>query len=202
MILIFIVGFGLVLLAGTLHATLYGPRAKARKRLREASRNLEDGAVVTLTGKVIAKAKRVEAPLSGREGVAYAASARIYTKQRGYNKRVVDEVVETLMVELELETKDHVVLVVGEEPHIEFPGNPVIPRKLDREQRFLAVHGHADISAATEGFDEVVIVPGMKVSVHGVVHIEVAGAESYRETGKRSVLAGHPAHPLTIGRPI
>lgn len=55
----------------------FGPRAQARRRLREASRELADGAVVTLIGKVVAQHKVLEAPLSGRSGVAFSASARI-----------------------------------------------------------------------------------------------------------------------------
>lgn len=202
MILVVVVCIGLFVLVGTVHTALYGPRAQARKRLRGASRDLVDGAVVTLTGKVIAKTKRVEAPLSGREGVAYAASARIYTSVGRMPGQRSAEVVETMMVEFELQTNDDVVLVLGEEPQIALPGAPLIPRRLDREQRFLRIHGYAAVNAQAAGFDEVVIEPGMKISVHGVVRIEPVASADYRATATRIVVSGDPAHPLTIGRPV
>jgi len=187
--------------AGAVHAALFGPRARARKRLRDASRELVDGAVVTLTGKVVAKTKLVEAPLSGREGVAYFASARVYTIRPA--PKVAVELVESMMVDFELHTKGGIVSVEGDTVQVELRGEPLIPRKLAREQRFLDVHGYQSENAAAAGFDEVVITAGMKISVHGVVQIEAAPDEStYRETGKKIVLAGHPAHPLTIGRPL
>lgn len=108
------------------------------------------------------------------------------------------------MLEFQLETKDGKV-VVGESEHlvIEFPPEPIIPRKIDREQGFLDEHGYPHIAAQSAGFDEVVITAGMKISVHGAVRIEAApGEASYRETAKRIVLTAPPGHPLTIGRPI
>jgi len=188
-----------------IHQAVLGPRAKARKRMRAAARELVDGAVVTLTGKVVAKAQVIEAPLSGREGVAFSARARIYTEVRGGRlggRSLANEITEALMVEFELATDEGPVVVSDSELVIEFPPDPIIPRKIDREQRFLFAHA-PEIHAANAGFDEVLIQPGMKVSVHGAVHIEAAPAESgYRETGKRVVISAPPGHPLTIGRPV
>lgn len=181
---------------------LFGPRARARKRMRAAARELVDGAVVTLTGKVVAKGKVIEGPLSGRSGVAFSARARIYNGNGGAARKVDSEITEALMVEFVLDTKDGPVVVADSELVIEFPPDPIIPRKIDREQRFLLDHAR-DTHAANAGFDEVVIAPGTKISVHGAVHIEVAPAESgYREAGKRIVLSAPPGHPLTIGRPV
>lgn len=198
---------GVSALGTTIHTALLGPRAMARRRMREAARELVDGTVVTLTGKVVAKSKVIEGPLSGRDGVAFSATARIYggrpiASGMVAGRTIAHEIVDALMVEFELETKDGTVVVADSELVIEFPPEPIIPRKLDREQRFLFDHGH-DVHAANVGFDEILIKPGMKVSVHGAVHFESAPGESgYRETGKRVVITAPPGHALTIGRPI
>lgn len=187
----------------TIHHALFGPRAQARKRLKQASRELTDGAVVTLTGKVVAKTKVIQGPLSGREGVAFSACARIYaTRGRMGSGDIAHEIVDAMMVEFELDTQDGKIVVLDSKLVVEFPPEPIIPRKIEREQRFLLDHGH-DVNAGDAGFDEVIIRPGMKVSVHGAVHVEAApGESSYRETGKRIVLTAPPGHPLTIGRPV
>ena len=86
---------------------------------------------------------------------------------------------------------------------LEFPPEPLIPRKLEREQAYLAAGGHGNVLARESGFDEIVIAPGMKVSVHGAVRVEVEQGEStYRETGKKIVVTAPPGLPLTIGRPV
>lgn len=192
-------------LAAAVQQALFGPRAKARKRLRAAARDLTDGTVVTLTGKVVAKKQVIAGPLSGRDGVAFSARARIYRQVSTgrLGGRTIDaEIVDAMMVEFELDTKDGTVVVTDSELVVEFPPEPIIPRKLDREQQFLFDHGH-NVHANGVGFDEVIIRPGMKVSVHGAVHIEAAPGESgYRETGRRVVLSAPPGHPLTIGRPV
>jgi hypothetical protein len=189
-------------LTATIHAAVFGPRAKARRRLRAAARELVDGAVVTLTGKVVAKGKVLESPLSGRDGVAFSASARIYTGTRRGIPAIAAQIHEAMMVEFELVAKDGTIVVLDSDVVIEFPPEPIIPRKIDREQRFLAAHGH-DIHPGSVGFDEVVVTNGMKVSVHGAVRIEAAPTEAgYRETGQRITLAAPPGHPLTIGRPV
>jgi hypothetical protein len=198
--LIFFVCFALVGAVGGVHRVMYGPRAQARKRLRNASRELTDGAVVTLTGVVRAKGEMLTAPLSGRQAVAFSSTARIYAGE-GYYRHVADSVHQQQMVDFVLETKEAVVEIESATAELEYAPEPLIPRKIQREQAFLRAAGH-NVHPRSSSFDEVVIAPGMKVSIHGVVRIEVAGAEGYRETGKRIVLASHPAHPLTIGRPI
>ena len=200
--IIFVLFFvGLSGLATAIHAAVLGPRAKARKRLRQASRELVDGAVVTLTGKVVARSKVLEAPLSGRDGVAFSSNARIYTTKRP--PAIAAQIDEAMMVEFELETKDGKLVVSEGDVVIEFPPDPIIPRKIEREQRFLDAHGYGHVHAGSVGFDEVVITAGMKISVHGAVRVEAApGEATYRETGKKIVLAAPPGHPLTIGRPV
>lgn len=197
-----LVGVGLMSAAAAILNALYGPRAQARKRLRQASRPLTDGAVVTLTGVVRAKDETLTAPLSGKPAVAFASMARIYEYQ-GRSKKLVDRIGQQQFVDFILETKDGPVMVDATSVEIEFPPEPLIPRKLEREQAYLETYGRGEKAARNAGFDEAVIAPGMKVSVHGAVRVEVAqGEATYRETGKRIVLAPPPGLPLTIGRPV
>ena len=201
MILWVLVLVGLSGVTAAVRAALFGPRARARKRMRQAPRELVDGAVVTLTGKVIAKSQVLGAPLSGRDGVAFSSTARIYTSARPPS--IAAQITEAMMVEFELETTDGTILVSEGDVVIEFPGDPIIPRKIAREQQFLDDHGYGHIHAGTVGFDEFVITPGMTISVHGAVRIEAAPGEAmYRETATRIVMAAPPSHPLAIGRPI
>jgi hypothetical protein len=200
--LLIVMGVAVVSGVAAILNALYGPRAQARKRLRAAPRELTDGAVVTLTGVVRAKGAMLTAPLSGKQVVAFSAMARIYELQ-GRHKVVVDQIAQRQFVEFFLDTKDGPVLVDATTVELEFPPEPLIPRKIEREQAYLETCGHGEKAARNAGFDEAVIVPGMKVSVHGAVRVEVAQGEAgYRETGKQIVLAPPPGLPLTIGRPV
>lgn len=200
MSIIFFLAAAIAALIGAVHTAIYGPRAKARKRLREASRELVDGAVVTLTG-TIAAVETLEAPLSGRTVVAFASNARIY-EGVGKHRRLVEEVFEVESKDFILETKDGLIHVESTKPALALPAEPLIPRKIELEQRYLVERGKT-AHARDAGFDEIVITAGMKVSVHGAVRFEaVPGEATYRETGKKIILSAPPGHPLTIGRPL
>lgn len=196
--------FGVGSVVGGVHTAFFGARAKARKRLRRASRELVEGAVVTLTGTVRAKGELVTGPLSGREGVAFLVTARIFGPEIQYmrSRPVVDRLQRREIREFILETKDGPIEIEPGDALIEYAPEPLIPRKIEREQAFLRASG-SDVHAKDAGFDEVVIQPGMKVSVHGAVHFEVAPSDAgYRETGRRVILSAPPDHPLTIARPV
>lgn len=201
--LVILLGIAVVSGLAALLNALYGPRARARKRLREAPRELTDGTVVTLTGVVRAKGETLlTAPLSGKQVVAFSSMARIY-EYHGRTKKVIDHVAQHQFVEFILDTKDGPVSVDATSVEIEVPPEPIIPRKIEREQAYLEQCGYGEKAARNAGFDEAVILPGMKVSVHGAVRVEVTQGEAgYRETGKRIVLAPPPGLPLTIGRPV
>lgn len=200
--LLMLLAVGLASGVGAVLNALYGPRARARKRLRDASRELKDGAVVTLTGVVRANGATLTAPLSGREVVAYRSAGRIFVGD-GRFRRLDAEVWQQDSVSFVLETKEAAVTVEADTVALEYAPEPLIPRKVALEQQFLAANGHPRASMRDTGFDEVAITPGLEISVHGVVRIEIVGGDGdYREAGKKVVLAGHPAHPLTIGRPV
>jgi hypothetical protein len=169
-------------------------RAEVRRRMREAPQHLADHSVVTLTGTVKLVGEPLVAPLSGTRCVLHRSSARTFSQGREMETFTVCELAPFL-----LETRDGDVLVDGDTADIPDRGRPLIPRKIEREQEFLLAHGILT-EARSAGFDEIVIVPGAKISVHGVARVEVdaRSAASYRDTPTRVRLVGDAQHPLTI----
>jgi hypothetical protein len=193
--------------AGAIGNALWGPRARARKRLDAGKRTtIADREIVTLTGVVRARGELLEAPLTGAPCVLYEAVGRVYSAFADRNHREVEaEVVEQKLVPFELETADGIVLVEAESAEVELPRIPCIPRKIDRERTFLLERGQSAEQIRYAGFDELRIVPGDRIRVQGMAIVELDpgdGAErGYRENAPRRIrLVPHAEHPLTIGR--
>jgi hypothetical protein len=178
-------------------------RRAAKNRLTKAIAELRDGEAVSLSGTVVAGSALLEAPLSGKSCVYWAATARMFRLER--RKAVLlGETHAAKLVSFRLETADGVVHVEGEAAETELPSISVIPRKIDRDRAFLTAQGHEWQLASTAGFNEVTVAPGDKISVHGVVVIERAaavGEAGYRDEAARIRLVDHPAHRLTLGKP-
>ncbi|MFT3697156.1 MAG: hypothetical protein QM831_28700 [Kofleriaceae bacterium] len=182
---------------------------KLRQRLLAAPQQFEDNAVVTLTGTVKQIGEeQLTAPLSGRTCVAFMASARTYAQSAaGFGTRSVRavelEVIEAVMLPFLLITKEGNVLVDGEDCLLPHRSAPIIPRKLERERRFLnrLADGRADAAAKDAGFDELVVTPGMKVRVHGVTRkqLTAGGGDEvgFRDAPMQIHLTGHEG-PLVI----
>jgi len=205
--LLIFAAFLLVAGAGAIGNALWGPRARARKRLDAGKRTtIADREIVTLTGVVRARGDLLEAPLTGTPCVLYEAVGRIYSAVAHRNSRDLEaEVVEQKLVPFELETADGVVLVDCESAEVELPRLPCIPRKIDRERTFLLERGQSAEEVRYAGFDELRIVPGDKIRVQGMAIVEQDPGDSaergYREDAPRRIrLVPHAAHPLTIGR--
>ncbi len=186
---------------------MWGPRARARKRLDRGTRTtIADREIVTLTGVVRTRGDLLEAPLTGLPCVLYEATGRVYSAALHRNSRDLEaEIVEQKLVPFELETPDGLVLVEGEAAEIELPRLPCIPRRIDRERAFLLERGQSAEQIRYAGFDELRIVPGDKIRVQGMAIVEMDpgdGAErGYRaEAPRRIRLVSHAEHPLTIGR--
>jgi hypothetical protein len=208
--------FVIVAFAGSLvtaAAAIWGPRARARRKalraLRSGSPTLADHSLATVTGKVRPAATALTAPLSGRRCIAYRAVARIYETRAsrvslvGQKRNLIAEIAEARMVSFELDTVHGIVIVDGDEPNLVVPAVPVIPRKIGREGSFLAAHGTSPHETRTAGFDEVIVEPGDKISVHGLVVVEAdPNVGNYREVGQRYRIIADPDHPLTIGAPV
>lgn len=197
----------LVAAGGAVGNALWGPRAQARRRLREGSAKLADREVVTLTGTVREAGDLLEAPLSGRRCVLYQAIGHVKELQSGdrYAKSI-GEIVEHEMVAFDLDIGDAVVRVEGNAAELELPPIPLMPRKLEREVGLFQRHGYQAALTRTSSCGEVVVVPGDRVAVQGMAIIELDPSSpderGYRENAPRKIrLVAHEAHPLTIGRP-
>ncbi len=193
--------------AGAIGNALWGPRARARKRLDAAKRTtIADREIVTLTGTVRSLGEMLEAPLTGTACVLYEAVGRIYSGDAHRNSRDLDaEVVEQKLVPFGLETAEGMVLVECETAEVELPHLPCIPRKIDRERAFLLERGQSAEQIRYAAFDELRIIPGDKIRVQGMVIIEqdptATDERGYREDAPRRIrLVPHAEHPLTIGR--
>lgn len=197
----------MVAAAGAVGNALWGPRARARKRLDAAKRTtIADHEIVTLTGVVRAIGGMLEAPLTGIACVLYEAVGRVYGEKVGRNARDVEAtVIEQNLVPFDLETAEGLVRVEAARAEVEMPRIPCIPRRIDRERTFLLEHGQSVEMIRYAGFDELRIVPGDKIRVQGMAIIDAdpsATTESgYRDGGPRRIrLVPHADHPLTIGR--
>jgi hypothetical protein len=182
---------------------LWGPRARARRRLRAGVRALADGEVVTLVGKVRAPtAALLTAPLSGRTCVGFESLVGAY-EGTGLARRLKPRFAVREFVPFELETKHGCVFVdATSEISVALPPAPVIPRSLERERQFLAEHAAAQ-QLKESAFEEVCVLDGDVVAVQGIAMIEqVADARErgYRDVAMRARLVAHPNHPLTIGK--
>jgi hypothetical protein len=108
-----------------------------------------------------------------------------------------------LLVPFLLEGPDEVVLVDGDHALFDVPSTKLTSSQ--RKHSFMTMHGYTSQHGAGAGFREVVIEPGMKVTVVGVVMRDVALAPAVDEQAFRSGppptvrLTGNRKHPLAIG---
>jgi hypothetical protein len=193
------VGFvAIVVFGGALGIAFYRAGLRAKRRA---------GAGGALVGTVKQIGDLLVAPLSGIPCVAYRTVARTYSAKRPDvltdatrlqtgmvgdlhpKRRLDDEFAATAIVPFVLVTNDGDVLVDATTCHVLAPGMPLIPRKLELEQKFLARMG-VDASAATAGFDESRIEVGAKVEVRGIA----------RSEAPNRTITGSSAQPLTIDR--
>ncbi|MEO8554007.1 MAG: hypothetical protein ABI678_28730, partial [Kofleriaceae bacterium] len=182
-------------------------RVAIRGKPRAAPRQVEDHALVTLTGIAKLRGTPLIAPLSGRACVAFRATGRTYKLgalsgfSGGRHRTLDQEVSELVMTPFVLVTDQGEVQVDGERCELSLRGEPIIPRKLELERDFMikaALIGRVQDA----GFDEVVILAGAKVLVHGIARREVAstgGETGFREAPMQIRLTGDATHPITIG---
>ncbi|HEY5947140.1 MAG TPA: hypothetical protein VIV40_16670 [Kofleriaceae bacterium] len=197
------------LAAGTVAVcnALWGPRAKARKRLKSASMTLTDRAVVTVVGTVREPAELLVAPLSGRRCVLFESFAHVKQLQSGQRyAEQIGELRQRQMVPFELDIGDEVVLVDGTSADVELPPAAIVPRKIEREVAFLVAGDQPGKLVANSGFEETTIAVGDRIAVQGMAIIELdptaPDERGYREQAPRKIrIVGHDDHPLTIGRP-
>lgn len=179
-------------------------RAKVRRSLRRGSSAFADRAGVTVTGTVRAIGELVESPLSGRRCVVVHAFAELPEIDDSLALPENVRLTTRLMVPFELETNDGPVLVDGTSADLEMKAARISPRSAERERAFVVTHGRSAAVAPVATFREIVVMPGMRISVHGMALVEADhGAErGYRDAAsKRHRLVAHPDYPLAIGAP-
>ena len=113
-----------------------------------------------------------------------------------------DELASRAMVRFALATGTGEVIVEGDQAELAHPLRTIIPRKLEREERFLADAGFAGRSINAFAFEEGAIEVGMTVAVYGVARVEVtasAGETGFRDAPTTTRIVGDERHPLTIG---
>jgi hypothetical protein len=174
------------------------------RRLARGTTPIADREVVTVEGTVTATASSLTAPLSGRSCVAYHAVATLYRVQRHQDRIPLGTIDEHRLTpfDLEIARGGETVTIDGDRAELADLPRPLIPRKLDLEQRFVSRHGHPPELARYGGFEEAVISVGDRICVQGLAVVEAhAGADQlYRDGARRIRIIPHAAHPLTIGR--
>jgi hypothetical protein len=172
-----------------------------------------EGTLVRVTGIVRKRDTLIVAPLSGVECVA--ARARVTTglwQVRGaYRPREWFAIV-SFVLDRDGEPP---VVVEGQHARIALPPEKLRrakagSRELVRREQLLLQLGLKATSAFRAGCQEIAIVPGMRVSIAGVMMLEVPAAAPAAddERGFRDLpattmrLVGNATHPLVIGSPI
>jgi hypothetical protein len=164
---------------------------------------IEDNAPATIIGRVKAIGEPLEAPLSGKPCVAFAARARTLVRSSVGNRwHCTAEHGELRLVPFVLVTRSGDVVVDSQFIDLIDQPTPLLPRRLDRQSAFLA---KLDVTSGQRfSFDEVIVEPGMKIVVKGIAQIEVdpapTGESGFRDTPTRIRLTGDEARPLTIDR--
>lgn len=189
-----------VVVAGhTIYRRFWGPDAKARRRLAEVSTTITDRAVVTLVGSVRA-VETLEAPLSGTDCVAYIAWAEVGSSDA--DRRRNPQNTSKKMVPFELVTSEGTVLIDATDAEIALAPRSLIPRKLDREAKFLTELGRDASRIKLWSFRQISIQENDSIRVQGMALVEQIPPDErdhYRKLGQKVRLVQHEAHPLTIG---
>ena len=204
LILVIAILTGTISVGSAILTGLIGPRARARRRLRQPTVTLADREVVTLVGKVQALDAVLTAPLSGRDCVAFEATAMLYGVQRTAYMKASGAVLQRSMTAFALVTDSMRVIVDGESAEIALSSVPIIPRSIDRELQFLELHGHGMKFVKNSIFGEAVVLVGDRITVQGMAVVEYVHDDperGYRDAPTRVRLVAHPQHPLTIGKP-
>ncbi|MDB4955628.1 MAG: hypothetical protein JWO36_3197 [Myxococcales bacterium] len=199
--LLSVIVFGVASAAAAVSNEIWGPRGKARRRLRTGVTAIADRTIVTVSGTVRAPAQPLVAPLSGRPCVLYQSFGRIYDGA-GRSRTLRATLERREMISFELEIEGRTVIIDGTTAEIDLRPAPTIPRKLELEVAFVTSAGHSVDYVRGGGFEEITIAPGDKIRVQGmaIVEAELPGERGYRdETMTKVRIVAHDQHPLTIG---
>jgi len=184
-------------------------RRRVQKELRALpalEAGTPDGAQVKVTG-VVRALEPLTAPLSGRACVVFRARVEIPTTgganyPASIQKRF--ELLELSPFAIDRGT-DGTVLVDGSHALLDVPVvTDTVPELCEK---FLVGRGLTVRDASAARFEEMIIEPGMTITVTGLLQHDVATAPSAAERGFRTEhaptlrLTGNAEHPLAIGAP-
>ena len=172
---------------------------KRRRDLRRAPR-LVDHEVMTVTGIVVAGEHVLTAPLSGHACVAHRASARL----RGRPSAAVhSEQASTAFV---VATAAGPVCVDPGELALDLVPLVVLDHAVHDRTAFLERQGIDPVQRGQLSFDEIVIAPGSRISIRGMIRIGLdqgsASERGYREAlpSTARLVATAPTAPVTVVR--
>jgi len=175
-------------------------RARRNRDLRR-SPPLVDSELVTISGVVQPLGSPLEAPLSGHRCVAHRSRAQVFATDQPW--RLVAEPCEHEVAPFVVETRHGPVRIDAHELHLEMAPSSLVDRSTLHQRTFQTRHAiDRDVRAY---FDEIVIAPGAKVTMRGMVSLEHdpkdASERGYREgAAVRARLVATASQPLTVLR--
>ncbi|MEO8703726.1 MAG: hypothetical protein ABI867_26990 [Kofleriaceae bacterium] len=198
-VIVLIVGLGFGVFS-TLRLVQWSPRRA--ELANEDDSQIQDGTVVTVTGKVRLVGEPLITPLSARRCVMFEAYANLYEWNEGDGdgegekadgkKVLMAQLARSAMVPFELETTIGVISIDGTDADVELVPVPVFPRRPEREALFLREHDRDERLIENAKFEEVSVDPDSLVSVTGLAIVE--GPTKIR-------LVADGSQPLIIGLP-
>jgi hypothetical protein len=209
--LLFYLGIVVAVVVGERTYThLYGPRARARRRLHDGAPVGGEHDAVTLTGTVRLVGPPLRAPLSGRPCALYLASVSLRDGRDRLSSLLADDefvhplvIHESKMRAFVLSTAQGEFLILGDEPTLAFelpaPRAPPADLTLAFLERW---NVPAEQRQHAHEFRELVVEAGEQISVNGVLTQEAqldASPAGYRASARQACLRGRPDRPLTIG---
>ncbi len=172
-----------------------------RDRDLRRSPALVDSELLAISGIVRAAGEPLEAPLSGRSCVAHRSRARVFG---GANKaQLVAEPIEQEATPFVVETRHGAVRIDARDLALDVAPSGLPDRSTLAQRTFRTRNAlERDVPAY---FDEIVIAPGARVTIRGVVSLEQdphdASERGYREgAATRARLVATAAQPVTVLR--
>ncbi len=206
-VFLFILG-GIGSVVGAAYTGLFGPKARARRRLAQGRvHQIVEGEVVTLVGTVEPLGELLEAPLSGTACVAYAVHVDLHEEPaKGARRRTVVESIRVeRIVPFRVVTASGIVEITAPSIDSSIPLVPLVPHDRRREQAFLRAQDRSPDLSLAGPFVEYAVAPGTQLRVQGVAVLDAPDMtveRDYRSPAPSRIhLVAHPDHPLTIGLP-
>jgi hypothetical protein len=160
---------------------------------------IEESTEVSIVGVVRADDQLLHAPLTGELCVVHATHAHVWN-QLDFAAKLVDEFTVVAGVAFALDTPDGAMMIDTASCHVVGARRRFVPPYPAALHALLAQR-QVDRYAASTFADHVLVVPGDRVAIRGVVVREpgvVGGERGYRDAGQQLKIAGYPQRPLEI----